>query len=192
MRSPGGLGTATALLCAALMSAACAGDGVATPPRAAQSTAPVPSRTAPAPAPTCRAASLRIHGGREGEETGAHGAVQITNVAPTRCELIGRPRVSLRRADNTVLMVRQQSTPRPAVHTITLAADGGRAWLALFWINWCHGATGPLDIALTLPRGAGTVVGPFDGPPAYNYVPQCLAPHRPSMMQIVAGYTGHP
>jgi hypothetical protein len=45
-----------------------------------------------------------------------------------------------------------------------------------------------LRIRLTLPGGAGSLIAPFDGPPAYNYVPLCINKKSTSVFTIAGGY----
>lgn len=46
------------------------------------------------------------------------------------------------------------------------------------------GCTGPTRVRITLP-GGGTVTGPFDGPPLYDFVPRCDNPSEPSFMELL-------
>ncbi|MGH3443753.1 MAG: DUF4232 domain-containing protein [Nocardioidaceae bacterium] len=139
----------------------------------------------------CRAEALRVRGGRQGENTGAHADIVVTNTSPAACFLTGLPRVSILRADGTALPIRQQ-TPAPHLNlrAVALAARGGTAVLTLYWSNWCHDRPGPLTIAVTLPGSAGTVRGPFNGPPDYDYVPGCLAKGKASTLEVTQAY-GH-
>ena len=49
--------------------------------------------------------------------------------------------------------------------------------------------SGQLNIVLRLPGSARTVHGPFNGRPAYDYVPVCLAPGQPSTVQVFDAYS---
>lgn len=157
-----------------------------TPTIAAAKTAQLPG-TKPPPAP-CTPGALRVHGGRQGVEEGAHGDVELVNVSATACVLDGMPQLSMIRANGAALPVRQQAATG-TLHARTLTAHDGSAWLALFWSNWCGARPGPLNIALRLPGARGTVQGPFNGPPDYDLVPACGAPGQPSIVQVVDAYS---
>jgi hypothetical protein len=60
--------------------------------------------------------------------------------------------------------------------------------LTLYWSNWCHADPGPLTASIALPHAGGTLSVPFNGPPAYNYVPRCDDAGQPSTIQVL-GYT---
>jgi hypothetical protein len=49
-------------------------------------------------------------------------------------------------------------------------------------------APGPLTVRVTLPASGGTVSGPFDGPPDYDFVPQCLDQHQRSTISVIGAY----
>jgi hypothetical protein len=46
---------------------------------------------------------------------------------------------------------------------------------------------GPLSVRVTLPAG-GEVTGPFNGPPDYNFVPDCLSPGHASTVEVIDAY----
>jgi hypothetical protein len=56
------------------------------------------------------------------------------------------------------------------------------------WSNWCGSALGPLDITVTLPNDISGITGEFDGPPNYDFVPQCISTRRPSEVQVRDAY----
>lgn len=149
-------------------------------------------KASPDAASRCRAQSLRLRGGRQGESGGAHADIKLTNTSSTACTLAGLPRVSILRAEGTALPIRHESTgPPPELQPVTLTAHGGTAWLTVYWSNWCHDSPGPLKIAVILPDAAGTVRGPFNGPPDYDLVPACLAPGKWSTVQVIQAYGRH-
>ena len=134
-------------------------------------------------APPCRAADLRIHGGRGAGGTGtALAQVYFTNVGPAPCSLSGYPAATgLLRADGAALLIVAQApgaTPGPPVTLAAGAPDA--ASLAFNWENWCGSPPGPLRIRITLPNGGGEVSGGLDGPPGYDLVPRCDQPDMTS------------
>jgi hypothetical protein len=132
----------------------------------------------------CVARSLRAHGGRQGASGAAHGDLDITNVAGSPCTLGAPQSITVLTADRRALDVRL----RPATATLqpVTVPPGGVARLTLAWSNWCHAAPGPLTISVTLPGPGGTISGPFDGPPDYDYVPPCLERNDVSVLQLLA------
>jgi hypothetical protein len=69
---------------------------------------------------------------------------------------------------------------------IFVLGPGQSASAAVYWSDWCQANPGALDIAITL--AGGTVTGPFNGPPDYNYVPDCTNPIGSSTLQVVQPY----
>ncbi len=69
---------------------------------------------------------------------------------------------------------------------VLLLNPGQSATAAIYWANWCQANPGALDIAIHL--AAGTVTGPFDGPPDYNYTPDCTNPAGSSTLQVTQSY----
>ena len=147
------------------------------------------TRVSPAPAP-CAAAKLEVRGGRMGGGTGtAQGDIYFTNVGPTPCSLSGEPkRIELLRADGSDLAITAQgpeTTPGPPATLAPGTRDA--ASLAFNWANWCGKAPGPLRVRITLLtlRAGDSVMGPFDGPPGYAFVPRCDQPSQPSFMILL-------
>jgi hypothetical protein len=141
---------------------------------------------------------LLVHGGRQGGGLqSAHGDVVFTNTGTSACELHGLPKVAVLRGDGSALSTVPFSEVRPdlarwglTLRSVVLAPDRhGRASLTLSWQNWCGGKLGALEISVTLPHGGGTVTGPFNGPPSYDYVPGCVAPGNPSTVQVTYAYS---
>jgi hypothetical protein len=62
------------------------------------------------------------------------------------------------------------------------------ASMDLVWLNWCGGPPGPLKIRIELPHSRGTVVTSFDGPPAFDFVPDCDSRSKPSRLELYAAY----
>ena len=56
--------------------------------------------------------------------------------------------------------------------------------LAFNWANWCGANPGPMRVRITF-SGGGTVTGPFDGPPLYDFVPRCDNSSEPSSMGLL-------
>jgi hypothetical protein len=137
----------------------------------------------------CTAATLRIRAGREGEGPGAHGDIEFADVARDRCVLRGLPAVAMATAAGKLLPVALTRTAGVSEHQVVLAPGrADAADLIVFWSNWCGGAPGPLTVRVTLPAGGGTVSGPFDGPPDYDFVPQCLDAHQRSTISVIGAY----
>ena len=60
--------------------------------------------------------------------------------------------------------------------------------LVVFWVNWCGRPPGPLSVRVTLPAGGGLIAGAFNGPPDYNFVPQCTDSGQPSTVSVTDAY----
>jgi hypothetical protein len=133
-------------------------------------------------------AVLQIRAGREGEMEGAHGDLEFTNVGSGPCILRGLPRVAIVQADGTSLPVQQVVAPDLSLSPVVLppgrpdAAD-----LVVFWANWCGPPPGPLSVRVTLAVG-GVVTGPFNGPPDYRFVPDCVGSRQPSTVSVIDAY----
>jgi hypothetical protein len=135
----------------------------------------------------CSGATLKIRGGREGENSaGVHGDIEFTNTGTHPCTLRGVPAVTVVTATGTRLPVRFVHSPAPSVSQVVLR-PGKAADLVVFWGNWCGARPGRLAVRVTLPRG-GTVSGSFDGPPDYDAVPDCLSASRPSTIAVIVAY----
>ena len=136
----------------------------------------------------CASAVLRIRAGRQGENEGAHGDIEFTNVGSGPCALRGLPQVALARTGGKSLPVRQARAPDLSLRPVVLPPGRpGPADLVVVWANWCGPAPGPLSVRITLP-GGGVVTGPFNGPPDYDFVPPCLAPGQPSTISVTDAY----
>jgi Domain of unknown function (DUF4232) len=136
----------------------------------------------------CAGAVLRIRAGRQGEQGGAHGDVEFTNVGPRPCVLRGLPRVAIVRAAGQSLAVRLVRAPDLSLSPAVLSP--GRldaADLAVYWANWCGRPPGPLSVRVMFPAG-GVVTGSFNGPPDYDFVPPCLSPAQPSTVSVSWAY----
>jgi hypothetical protein len=129
------------------------------------------------------AQSLRVKGGRQGVGGVAHGDVEITNLAATACTFDAPQSLYLLSTERTALHV--QLTPATSPLQPVTIPTGKAARLSLAWSNWCHANPGPLTISITGTGPGGTISGPLNGPPDYDYVPPCLARNQPSTMQLV-------
>jgi hypothetical protein len=137
----------------------------------------------------CTAAMLRIRAGREGEGPGAHGDVEFTDVARAGCVLRGLPAVAIATSGGKLLRVALTRTAGVSEQKVVLAPGrADAADLVVFWSNWCGRAPGSLTVRVTLPAGGGTVAGPFDGPPDYDFVPPCLDSHSRSTVSVIGAY----
>jgi Protein of unknown function (DUF4232) len=172
--------------CAVLVLAGCGASA-----RPASSRHPVgPDRPASAAiSVSCTSEALRIRAGREGENGGAHGDVEFTNVGSRPCVLRGLPRVAIVQADGKLLPVRLVRAPNLSLSPVVLAPGTlDAADLVVFWANWCGRPPGPLSVRVTLPAGGGGVTGPFNGPPDYSFVPGCPSPGRRSTVSVIDAY----
>jgi hypothetical protein len=143
-------------------------------------------------APACAARDLTIRGGRMGGGTGtAQGDVFFTNGGQAPCSLVGVPEaIDLLRTNGTRLATATQPPDATVWSTASLGPGvQDDANLAFNWANWCGPAPGPLRVRITLP-GGGTVAGPFDGPPEYDYVPRCDNPSGPSGIVLLWSFEG--
>jgi hypothetical protein len=138
----------------------------------------------------CQASALAARGGREGENTGAHGDIEITNKGSSPCTLWGVPELAVIQADGSRLAVRQVAAASLSVAPVVLRPHGrGVALLAIYWSNWCARTPGALRLRLALPGSGGTLLAPFDGPPDYNLVPACLSRAQDSTIAVVDAYS---
>ena len=136
---------------------------------------------------------LRGRGGRQGENVGAHGDIEITNAGRLACMLHGDPRVEIVRSDGPALAVRAAPPVDPPSGPLVLR-PGRRdaARLTVYWSNWCGPRPGPLRLRVSLPGSCGVLVVPFNGPPDYRYVPGCVTPGWASTIAVVSAYVRAP
>ena len=131
---------------------------------------------------------LRIRAGREGENEGARGDIEFTNVGSRPCVLRGLPRVAIVRADGSSLSVRLVRAANLLLNRVVLPS--GRldaADLVVYWANWCGRPPGPLSVRVTL-AGGDVVTGPFNGPPGYDFVLGCPQHGQPSTVSVIDAY----
>jgi hypothetical protein len=137
----------------------------------------------------CTAAMLRIRAGREGDGPGAHGDIEFTDVARARCVLRGVPKVGIATSAGKSLPVAlTRATQISEQQVVLVPGRADAADLVVFWSNWCGRPPGPLTVRVTLPADGGTVVGAFDGPPDYDFVPPCLEAHQRSTVSVIGAY----
>ena len=119
----------------------------------------------------------------------AHADLSFTNVGSAPCSLSGKPtRIAFLRADGTALPIAPQGPDADPVPPATLAPGvRGAASVAYSWGNWCGGTPGPLRVRAELPTG-GSVTGPFDGPPGYDFTPRCDQPGQQSFLILLWGF----
>lgn len=139
--------------------------------------------------PPCTANSLAVHGGRQGGGFvgDAEATIVLTNTGPSACSLSGEPLFALRSVDGSPLTVQNKAQPLHPIRPLTLQPQGS-AYVIAEWSNWCGTTPGPLDLTVTLPNDTPGVTGAFDGPPNYNFVPQCTETNQPSGIQAVNAY----
>ncbi len=132
----------------------------------------------------CQGPDLTVRGGRQGENGGAHGDILITNTSRGACTLDGPPTVEILKATGDPLVIWPLSNTLPP--GVLLLNPGQSATAAIYWSNWCKANPGALDIAIRL--ATRTITGPFDGPPDYNYIPDCTNLTGSSTLQVTQSY----
>lgn len=144
------------------------------------------SRPTTVTAAACQASQLSAKGSRQGGGFGsAAGTIVFTDTSTSPCTLKGVPGLQLLDATGRVLAT--PSGGHPSMSAVRLAPGSNHtASLIVYWFNWCGTAPGPLTMRITLTSGGGTILAPFNGPPAY--VPLCTQPGQPSTLQVVNAY----
>jgi hypothetical protein len=137
--------------------------------------------------PLCSSSQLNVMGGREGEATTAAGFLEFVNISARPCRLSGVPRLQLVKPSGLGLTPISYGPPSEAMTSAVLSPTS-EGELITNWSNWCQVRPSSLNIKITLPGGAGSLVAPFDGPPNYNMVPQCINKNSVSKFLIVGGY----
>jgi hypothetical protein len=169
--------------------------GCGAAPRTTTAPAASPARSAPGDVPggsprSCTAANLAGRGGREGENIGAHGDIQVTNTGHSACTLDGVPRLKIVGANGRPLRVRQVRPVTPVTAPVTLSpGKPGAALLTVYWSNWCGRPLGGLRLRVTLPGSGGTLIVPFNGPPDYDFVPGCVNHRQASTISVISAYS---
>jgi hypothetical protein len=92
--------------CAALVLAGCEASARPASPGQHRGGPSRPASPAVPAAVSCASTMLRIRAGREGENGGAHGDIEFTNVGSRPCVLRGLPRAAIVQADGKSLPVR--------------------------------------------------------------------------------------
>jgi hypothetical protein len=148
--------------------------------------APLPTRV---PRADCRASELRVRGGRQGGGFGtASVEIQIVNVGNQRCALPSPSALAVVGKAGEQLPIEVLSLDTAAGASAISLAPRAQATLPLSWQNWCGPRSGSLRVQLAFARD-GTTTGPFDGPPDYNYWPNCITRTKHSMLQVLGPYT---
>jgi hypothetical protein len=137
--------------------------------------------------PFCLSSQLNAMGGREGEATTAAGFLEFVNISAKPCRLSGVPRLQLVKPSGLGLTPISYGPPSEAMTSAVLSPTS-EGELITNWSNWCGLRPSSLNIKITLPGGAGSLVAPFDSPPNYNMVPQCINNKWSSKFLIVGGY----
>jgi hypothetical protein len=137
--------------------------------------------------PLCMSSQLNVMGGREGEATTAAGFLEFVNISAKTCRLSGVPRLQLVKPSGLALTPISYGPPSEAMTSAVLSPTS-EGELITNWSNWCQVRPSSLNIKITLPGGAGSLVAPFDGPPNYNFVPQCINKKWVSKFVIAGGY----
>ena len=153
---------------------------------AAASSSAAPAKIPPA----CSASQLNGVGGRQGESMGAAGELILVNVSATSCRLSGVPRLTLYRegSPGPTGNVLTSSLPSNPVTPVVIKPNGLAA-LTTYWGNWCGPAVKKLKVIVTLPsRRNGEFAVPFNGPPDYNAMPQCVNRSVSSFFEVTGGY----
>jgi hypothetical protein len=137
--------------------------------------------------PLCSSSQLNAFGGRQGEATTAAGILVFVNISAKSCTLAGVPRLLLVNSSGVALSRILYKPPSELMTWVTLPPKG-EAELITNWANWCHAAPGLLKLRVTLPHEAGSLIAPFNGPPAHDLVPVCINKSSASQFVIVGGY----
>jgi len=137
--------------------------------------------------PLCSSSQLNVLGGRQGEATTAAGDLVFVNVSAKPCRLSGAPRLRLVKASGLALTPITYSPPSEAI-TSAILSPTSYAELITNWANWCQIGPSSLNIRITLPGGKGSLVAPFDVPPAGALIPQCINKSSVSKFKIIGGY----
>ena len=137
--------------------------------------------------PFCSSSQLNVLGGRQGEATTAAGVLVFVNISSKSCRLSGPPRLLLMKPSGLALSPISYRPPSEPIKSAILSPTS-EAELITNWDNWCQVRPSSLNIKITLPGDAGSLVAPFDGPPNYNMVPQCINKSWVSRFLIVGGY----
>lgn len=149
--------------------------------------APLPTR---APATDCRASELRVQGGRQGG--GGFGSasveIQIVNVGTQSCALPSPSALAIVDTRGERLPIEVLSLAAAAGASAVALAPRGQATLTLSWQNWCGRRSGSLRVQVTF-AADGTATGSFDGPPDYNFWPNCITRSKYSILQVLGPYT---
>lgn len=139
------------------------------------------------PVGLCKASNLKAIGGREGSAQSAVGEIVFENIGKFSCRLAGVPGIYLETTRGARIMHIAYGKPSTPIRPL-IVNSRKEARLLTGWSNWCRGALGPLDLVVTLPQKTGSLVVPFDGPPNYAAVPQCVNQSGESEFQIGSGY----
>ena len=174
-----------ALAAAALMALAGCASGV--PAGARHTTASPPARVAATAAPLCTARALRLAGGREGTSETAIGFIQFTNTGARPCTLRGYPRLALIWHSRRLRVRDGRSGDLVQQAAVLAPGKADAAQLVVQWGNWCGRRARQLSVRITIP-GTGTMTMPFNGPPDWDYTPQCVQPGAPSQLLVVTAY----
>ena len=137
--------------------------------------------------PLCMSSQLNVIGGGQGEATTAAGFLEFVNISAKPCRLSGVPRLQLAKPSGLGLTPISYEPPSETMTSAVLTPTS-EAELITNWSNWCGVRPSSLNIKITLPGGAGSLLAPFDGPPNYNMVPQCINKSWVSKFMIVGGY----
>lgn len=148
----------------------------------------IASPAVPLGTPLCAAAQLTVQGGRQGAPFGtAVGSIGLTNIGTGSCVLSGAPTVVLTSNGGRPLSLSAVAPASP--RTSPLVVDPGETGhLEVAWSNWCGQRPGPLDVEVTVAGAKAPVSGPFNGPPAYDFVPRCQNSSQPSTLTLMGAF----
>jgi hypothetical protein len=111
----------------------------------------------------------------------------LTNTATHACLLTGYPTIVLFGQNGAALDIQAPPAPEAGKDSVVVSA-GHSASMNFDWTNWCSGVPGPLRISVTPDGTTGSLVGPFDGPPGYDFVPACRDSSQPSTLEALMPY----
>jgi hypothetical protein len=146
-------------------------------------------------APPCVASQLLARADVQGATGSLLGGVVFSNRSATPCTLGGRPRTHLLDrsrllAVQTFALPRQSGDP-PVLRDVVLTPHGGaptpssstkgKAFLLLWWSNWCKKPPAAVSVRVVLPHGGGRLTVRLNEAEA---APRCDQPKSPSRFGV--------
>jgi hypothetical protein len=124
---------------------------------------------------SCRAGQLRLDVDLQGATGALAGAARVTNVGNRTCTLAGSPRVEIERNAGPLPVQVVRTTPS---YPLVALRPRSKAFVYLFWRNWCVGEVDRLALRVDLPNG-GRLIAPLG-----SDTPRCDDAHRASTLGV--------